>query len=667
MFYDNNPIANFLDSFYDKSQIGLKQLDPEQQFAGSTNGVEEFNTVYKNSFYQQIIEQIGGSITNRANLFARLRNFKDDPIAIMIIDIFIEDAFSQTDNRDFYQIEYQPNLDKNGKQNKDKDISGDKNKNGIKDSREKDIKKEIADLEDKFKLKAKFKNVLPDLLLLGEYMWSTEYKQGEGLVSITDNVLVDNVLGIYKNEETTSYVELTQQRLGTVNQTMKELPKDSILHMVLNPGKIRFFITDCLATYTGSANYTNSSRWVSGWNNSTSRYSSWNTSNTLDDPSDNYRMPNNQPPEPGAKMLSKYVGTGRSVLYSSLKYLERLSLLDMTNLALLLKRTLTPTIMTLQVPDSYSYKKALQAAQSYTQLFYDTGEDVRNLFQSNGQNNINFNKILELSQKFTAMPVWGDGKGTLQSLDLVDTRDNREAIDDIKRDISNTSGLPYYYFIPDQGGIEKKETLKTHARYARKLHELQQSVANPIIETHYNNLKYKGYDIDRDDLVVTFKSIVNSDALENIEQIINLFTAINEIVVSLDNLKMSQSLNVEIITKEFMKYFRHITDPYPFISAIVKESNKPKAEMIDPNMMYNQNPEDVIQPAIDQYTIDTDIEDQRQAMNPQVESFADILLEDVDIPEDTKKLLIENKNKIDSISEQLKVNRSKYRFQPQTF
>ena len=60
MFYDNNPIANFLDSFYDKSQIGFKQLDPEQQFAGSTNGVEEFNTVYKNSFYQQIIEQIGG-------------------------------------------------------------------------------------------------------------------------------------------------------------------------------------------------------------------------------------------------------------------------------------------------------------------------------------------------------------------------------------------------------------------------------------------------------------------------------------------------------------------------------------------------------------------------------------------------------------------------------
>ena len=55
------------------------------------------------------------------------------------------------------------------------------------------------------------------------------------------------------------------------------------------------------------------------------------------------------------------------------------------------------------------------------------------------------------------MPVWGDSKGALQTLDLADTRDNREAIQDIKDELSLTSGIPYYYFNPQAGGMEKKE------------------------------------------------------------------------------------------------------------------------------------------------------------------------------------------------------------------
>lgn len=579
MFYNNNPVSTFLDSFFDKSEIGVQQLDPQQQFNSVSNGTREFNSYYKESFFQQILEQIGGSISSRSNLFARLRNFKDDPLAITIIDIFIEDGFSQTSNKDFYEVTYSP-INNSAEEEELEPLSDEEEE--VLEDKINEIQDIINKTEKKFLLKSKFKNILFDLLLLGEWMWSTKYdKSGDpntgGLVKILDNKLVDNIIGIYKEEVISSYVELTTSSLGEINGGIKEIDKDDILHLVLNPGTIRFYINEAMnggivnSTMSGSANM------VAGWNTN-NNLSNFNNSNSIDDPSNNYRLPVDRPLK-GAKMLSKYIRTGRSVLYSSLRTLEKIALLDMTNLALLLKRALSPTIMNVQVPDSYSYKKALEAATAYEQWFYDAQEETRNTFSQTGQDNINFNRILELSQKFKCMPVWGDSKGALQTLDLNDTRDNREAIEDLKRELSTTSGLPYYYFNPEAGGAEKKDTLKTHAKYARKLHILQQSVANSVIELHYKNLKYKGFKVNREDIAVKFKSIVNSDSLESIEQIINLFTALNEIVASLDNYAASQALHIKVVTKAFMKYFRFITQSYPFISEMLEEA--PEQEFTD--------------------------------------------------------------------------------------
>ena len=109
MFYNvSNPITQFLDSFYDRSDINIRQLDPNSQFASSRTGTREFDQYYKQSIFQQILERIAGTIDSRAALFARLRNFKDDPLAITMIDIFIEDGFSQTQNKDFYEITFSP-------------------------------------------------------------------------------------------------------------------------------------------------------------------------------------------------------------------------------------------------------------------------------------------------------------------------------------------------------------------------------------------------------------------------------------------------------------------------------------------------------------------------------------------------------------------------------
>ena len=618
MFYNNNPISTFLDSFYDKSDLGIRELNPQQQFSSSSTGVKQYSDYYKQSIFSQILQQIGGNINSRANLFSRLRNFKDDPLAITIIDIFIEDAFSQTQNKDFYEITYSPI--NNSAEEEDLDPNSEEEEAEEKTEIE-EIQNVINDLEKKFLLKSKFKNILFDLMLLGEWMWSTKYEKTYdsktgGLVEISDNKLVDNIIGIYRGEEISSYIELTTSSQGDPAGGIVELESDSILHLILNPGTIRFYINDTLtAAGITSNNYGLSNRMVAGWN-SNSNSSGFNSSNSIDDPSNNYRQPMDKP-ELGSKMLSKYIRTGRSILYSSLRTLEKLALLEMTNLALLLKRALSPTIMNVQVPESYSYKKALEAATAYEQWFYDAQEETRNTFSSTGQDNLNFNRILELSQKLKCMPVWGDSKGALQTLDLSDTRDNREAIEDLKRELSTTSGLPYYYFNPESGTMEKKEALKGHAKYARKLHLLQQSLANSVIELHYNNLKYKGYKVNKEDLAVKFKSIVNSDSLESIEEIINLFTALNEIVASLDNYAASQALHIKVVTKAFMKYFRFITQSYPFISEMIEEA--PEQELTDnPDVLVgggimgaDMNPED--QMAYSQQPVEQNPEEYQEA------------------------------------------------------
>ena len=572
MFYTNNPITKFLDSFYDRADIGIQQLDPNAQFASVKSGVREFDQYYKQSVFAQILERIAGTIDSRGNLFSRLRNFKDDPLAITMIDIFIEDGFSQTQNKDFYEVTYSPI--NNSAEEEDLEPE-DEETEIIQDEKIKEIQNVMNDLEKKFLLKSKFKNILFDLFLLGEWMWETKYEKTMdpktgGLKAIKDNKLVDNIIGIYEDEVISSYIEICQSTMGEPNGRIREIDKDDILHLVLNPGTIRFYINEGygLSGYNFNTGFNRSSNYVAGWN---SNATGFNTSNTIDDPANNYRTPLDQPTK-GSKMLSKYIRTGRSVLYSSLKTLEKLALLDMTNLALLLKRALSPTIMNVQVPESYSYKKALEAATAYEQWFYDSTEETRNTFSQTGVDNINFNRILELSQKFKCMPVWGDSKGALQTLDLADTRDNREAINDIKDELSLTSGIPYYYFNPQAGGMEKKEMLKTYAKYARKLHILQQSIANSVIELHYKNLKYKGYKVNREDIAVKFKAIVNADSLESIEEIINLFTALTEIVGALDAFASSQALHVRVVTKAFMKYFRFITQSYPFIQDMLEEA-----------------------------------------------------------------------------------------------
>lgn len=606
MFYTNNPITKFLDTFYDRSDIGVQQLDPNSQFASVKSGVRQFDQYYKQSVFAQILERISGTIDSRGNLFARLRNFKDDPLAITMIDIFIEDGFSQTQNKDFYEITYSPI---NNSAEEDDLEPEDEETEVIEEEKIKEVQDVINACEKKFLLKSKFKNILFDLFLLGEWMWETKYEktgnpESGGLQSIKDNKLVDNIIGIYEDEVVSSYIELCQSSMGEPNGGIREIDKDNILHLVLNPGTIRFYINEAygLSGYNYTDSFNRGSSYVAGWN-SNNGGSGFNSSNTIDDPANNYRTPLDQPAK-GSRMLSKYIRTGRSVLYSSLKTLEKLALLDMTNLALLLKRALSPTIMNVQVPESYSYKKALEAATAYEQWFYDSTEETRQTFSQTGVDNINFNRILELSQKFKCMPVWGDSKGALQTLDLADTKDNREAINDIKDELSLTSGIPYYYFNPQAGGMEKKEMLKTYAKYARKLHILQQSIANSVIELHYKNLKYKGYKINREDLAVKFKAIVNADSLESIEEIINLFTALTEIVGSLDAFASSQALHVRVVTKAFMKYFRFITQSYPFIQDMLEEA--PEQVLTDnpdllvgnmgPGMMGyadpNMNPED---------------------------------------------------------------------------
>ena len=153
MFYNNNPISTFLDSFYDRSDVNVRALDPAQQFSSTSTGVREFEDSFKRyNIYQQILEQIGGSITMRGNLFARLRNFKDDPLAITIIDILIEDAFSQTENKDFYEITYSPVNNMADEEELDAKSDEEEAEDKIKTEEIQDV---INDCEKKFLLKSK--------------------------------------------------------------------------------------------------------------------------------------------------------------------------------------------------------------------------------------------------------------------------------------------------------------------------------------------------------------------------------------------------------------------------------------------------------------------------------------------------------------------------------
>lgn len=264
--------------------------------------------------------------------------------------------------------------------------------------------------------------------------------------------------------------------------------------------------------------------------------------------------------------LPSFIRTGRPYIYGIHQKLKELQVLETSSIASDLKRILAPILIMLGIPANTPPKNALQATKLYEEKLNSLFKDVNTI------QNYSMNEILALANKFTVLPNFGDGKGSIETLELKREDDNTaEKINQIKSDIGNTEGIPLFYLgVAGESGLPKMDTLKIYSRYTRKLVKYQNSVASGVRDLNYRHLRLKGLIVKKENIAVGFKSIPNVDLLDDIEHMVGLSTSIQNIFATFSDISSSDQVSVKTDSEKLVAFLDNYLGVYPSLKGIMK-------------------------------------------------------------------------------------------------
>ena len=259
----------------------LKQLFNRNRETDNSKELKE-----KQQQLQALIKKFYGVIESRKELLSTLESFRSNDVVQTILDVLIDDGFYSSSNPEIFTVEYKGKVEK--------DL----------------IQKIIDDLVSNQSLNDLVVDILEDFLLLGEHLLSLEIKQGQGIVSIKDDVKLSNVYGVYSGNKRSGF-------LVKENGKLKTVPPNTYAHFVLSPRKLRVEL-EGTETYTPS-----------------------------------------------------YLRIGRPIILSAINKIKQLQTIEMGNLALDLKQILAPVLVLVGIPAITTPDEATEIVEKYEKHLSD--------------------------------------------------------------------------------------------------------------------------------------------------------------------------------------------------------------------------------------------------------------------------------------------------------
>jgi len=294
--------------------------------------------------------------------------------------------------------------------------------------------------------------------------------RGRGVLSIHDDVDQDSVVAITENGQVTGYLVVDKNQKGMAQRAAIK-PPSAFVKFTLNGAKVRVKLTD--------------------------------------DPI--FKTIRNS--EFG-KRVPRYVRVGRSILFPVLSKIKELQLLEQLVPATKIQMLTAGTIIGMQVPTAYDVNKGFEAAQQAEELINKkVGVDTAN-------QQINVENILSTVGRVKIVPQFGE-KGQLQKYDYKpeEPTDLLESIEDLRRVILSSVGVPYELIFGAESAESKGELLKRYARYLRRLKTIQQSIADGIRQIVEIHLVNAGVDfVPSEDVQIEFRNkLIQVDLLDELE------------------------------------------------------------------------------------------------------------------------------------------------------
>ena len=524
-----DPNDIFVQDLYD-----FKSNDTQTKFASllrnkDANLISKLTTEDR-KILETLLSVYNEHITTKRELLTQSRQLFETDIVQTVIDVMIDDGFDSFNNEDEeFRIEYL--LDE-----EEKDILG--------EDFESKIQNIIDEFVDKFNLKSRVADMVPDLLRDGEYAFGVLFDEEnkEGITELIDDMDVINLLPFYEGDNLSFVIKQDQfEDNGTwikhnvLKNTEFSVPKiykpDNIVFFRLKgPTKKRINL---------SLFYDNEFRKIFL--------------------------------EKTHMRLPKYVRVPLPIYSSAMKNLSRLRIMENVSTVLDLADVLKPEIVTVTVPEQTNAEEAKQIIRDYERQLNDNSglTDTDSLDISTLTTQANRRKVL---------PQWMDSKGTLTSSGVGGADSSKssaawDSINNIRNLIALSIGIPSFYISLSDSPQDKAQTIKLYSRYTRKLTSLQKTLADGIKDILMIHLTKMGINISKENLSVKFKAITSGDSLDDTDMMVATITGINDLYKGLEEIVSSENNNFVLDEQQFKEFFDNRTSEYLNVSNLIKISD----------------------------------------------------------------------------------------------
>lgn len=348
----------------------------------------------------------------------------------------------------------------------------------------------------------------------GEIFLSTKCEYGKGIVSISDDLEIRELLAIYKNAEFIGAMEFQIQGKDGKNTVAKKFIKpEYIAHFMLNYKKVPIKISKAFDKFF---------------------------------------------------KVSEKIRCAKPILADVVDLIIQYNVLEQIRTALEINKATQPVFLGIGVSPDQDLHQISQNLQDWSNVLNKNKNNIINSLAS-----LDASSILQSAQQIELVPYSQDeGTNSMRQISVNYNDSNlTEKINDLRKTIAMAVGLPESYLSTSTlvGAKDtKEESLMTSPRYARMLTRIQQLLGKGIKDLVYKHLKYRFSNeqgvltrhIDPNKIQVLFNSATNlNDRLEDENLLLNAET-MNNLLGVVDSVATSQNIHVKVDADKFLEMWR---------------------------------------------------------------------------------------------------------------
>ena len=522
---------------------------PSNEGKGMFNGFRKRNslddlrsmTPEERSIFSSLLAVYNEHIETKREVLTQARNLFNTDIVQTVIDVMIDDGFNSFNNeKEEFKIEY---------------ILEDDDLNNLGIEYQEQVQNIIDEFVEKFSLKTKVAEIVPDLLRDGEYAFGVLFDENnkKGITEIVDDFDVINLLPFYDNDKLAFVINQNKfeedRKSRTIINNFNNFNNFDQAPVAYKPDNMVFFRLKGPTKLRINMSCFYDSEFKKLFHEKT-----------------------------GIK-LPKYIRTALPIYYGAMKLLNRIKIMDNVATVLDLNDILKPEIVHVTVPTNTSAEEAQQIIRDYERHLNDIGT-------LSAEDTLDISTLAAQANRRKVLPQWIDSKGTLASAGINQSTKGQgawDALDRLRNLAALSIGIPPFYINISGQPIEKAQIIKLYSRYTRKLTSLQKTLADGIKDFLMIHLEHCGLKINRDNLSVKFKAITSGDSLDDTDLMVGLVAGIGDLYKALDEITSSENNNLMLDNEQFKELFDDLTSRYLNISSLLK---------IDENKLENIDGED---------------------------------------------------------------------------